>query len=200
LSGKTISSNNFIVVYDACVLYPFNVRDILIELATTGLFKARWTTQINEEWTRNLLKNEAKATPEALNNVVRLMESAVRDCLVEDYQEIIPSLETLPLPDPGDAHVVAAAIKAKAVLIVTFNLKDFPQEVLARYGIEAIHPDDFICDVIDLDPVRVLNAVRDTWRMLRKPPRTWPEHLACLEHVGLKQSAERLALLAEVEG
>lgn len=145
-----------------------------------------------------MLANEPLATPEALDRVVRLMESAVRDCLVEDYQEIIPSLESLPLPDLGDVHVIAAAIKARAVAIVTFNLKDFPQEALARYGIEAIHPDDFLCDVIDLDPVGVLSAVRDTWRRLKKPPRTWPEHLACLENVGLKQSSERLALLAEV--
>jgi hypothetical protein len=195
LSGRAISSNNFIVIYDACVLYPFTVRDILIELATTGLFQAKWTSQINEEWTRNLLANEPKATQEALDRVVRLMESAVRDCLVEDYHEIIPSLASLPLPDLGDAHVIAAAIKARAVAIVTFNLKDFPQEALAKYGIEAIHPDDFLCDVIDLDPVRVLDAVRDTWRRLKKPPRTWPEHLACLEKVGLKQSSERLALL-----
>ncbi len=198
MSDKAISSNNFIVVYDACVLYPFNVRDILIELATTGLFQARWTTQINDEWTRNLLNNETKANPKALDNVVRLMGLAVPDCLIEDYDEIIPSLDSLPLPDPDDAHVLAAAIKAKAVVIVTFNLKDFPQEALARYDIEAMHPDDFICDVIDLDPVRVLNAVRDTWRMLKNPPRTWAEHLECLEHVGLKQSAERLALLAEI--
>jgi hypothetical protein len=70
-----------------------------------------------------------------------LTNAAVRDCLVTGYDDVIDSL-TLPAAD--DRHVLAAAIRAGAEVIVTYNLKDFPAETLAKFGIEAQHPDDFL--------------------------------------------------------
>ncbi|HSP00135.1 MAG TPA: PIN domain-containing protein, partial [Thioalkalivibrio sp.] len=130
----------FVVIYDACVLYPAPLRDLLIRLATTGLFAARWTEQIHDEWTRSLLKKRPELA-DALPRTVALMNQAVPEALVIGHE---PLIEGLTLPDPDDRHVLAAGIRAGAQLIVTFNLKDFPEETLAGFGIEAVHPDTFL--------------------------------------------------------
>ena len=134
------------VIYDACVLYPAPLRDLLMRLALTDLFKARWTDAIHEEWITALLrKNKFDRT--ALERTRNLMDAHVRDCKITGYEYLIECLE---LPDPNDRHVLAAAIKAGANAIITSNLKDFPGNVLSKYDIEAIHPDDFIYYQIDL--------------------------------------------------
>lgn len=96
------------------------------------------------------------------------------------------------LPDPDDRHVVAAAIRCGAQVIVTFNLKDFPSSVLARYGMEAHHPDDFVRDLIDLDEVTVAQEVRAQAAALKNPPRSLSEMLERLRDQGLTVSAAML--------
>ena len=96
------------------------------------------------------------------------------------------------LPDPDDAHVLAAAIHCNARTIVTFNLKDFPKASLEPFGIEAIHPDDFLMDAISLDPLKVVNTIRACQQRLRKPPRTMLEHLVRLEQQGLLRAVAQL--------
>jgi len=103
--------SNFTVIYDACILYPAPLRDLLMQLALTGLFQARWTDRIHDEWTRNVLKNRPDLTVAQLNRTRAMMNAAVEDALVLEYEYIIPSLE---LPDTDDRHVLAAAIAAKA--------------------------------------------------------------------------------------
>ncbi|MEU9833082.1 PIN domain-containing protein [Streptosporangium sp. NPDC048047] len=112
-------------IYDANALYGNTLRDLLIRLATTGLVRAKWTNEILDEMQRNLAANRPGISREKLNNLRALMISAVRDCLVEEYE---PLVDTLKLPDPDDRHVLAAAIRAGARMIVTSNLKDFPPE------------------------------------------------------------------------
>ena len=102
--------SNFTVIYDACILYPAPLRDLLMQLALTGLFQARWTDRIHDEWTRNVLKNRPDLTVAQLNRTRAMMNAAVEDVVLE-YEYIIPSLE---LPDTDDRHVLAAAIAAKA--------------------------------------------------------------------------------------
>jgi hypothetical protein len=107
--------SNFTVIYDACVLYPYTLRDLLMELALRDLYRARWTEDIHIEWMRNLSKNKPNIPAAAIEKIRDLMDLNVRDCLVTEYQWMIPSLN---LPDPNDRHVLAAAIKAKAAVIV----------------------------------------------------------------------------------
>jgi predicted nucleic acid-binding protein len=121
----------FVVVYDANVLYGNTLRDLLIRIAMTGRVQAKWTNQILDEMQRNLGANRPDIPPEKLGNLRRLMNSAVRDCLIEDYETLI---EGLKLPDPDDRHVLAAAIRAGAQVIVTSNLKDFPAEDMLPGG------------------------------------------------------------------
>lgn len=118
--------SNFTVIYDACVLYPAPLRDLLMRLALTDLYRARWTDMIHDEWTRNVLKQWPDLKAEDLERTRSLMNAHVRDSLVTGFEHLIPSVE---LPDADDRHVVAAAIHGGASLIVTFNLKDFPPEM-----------------------------------------------------------------------
>jgi predicted nucleic acid-binding protein len=109
-------------LFDACVLYPQTLRDVLLSLARTGLFRARWTDLINEEWTRKLLENNPGKT-DRVARTLALVNQSVDDCLISGYEELIPTLQ---LPDPDDRHVLAAAIAGRADLIITLNLSDFP--------------------------------------------------------------------------
>lgn len=158
-------------------------------LALTDLFKARWTDEIHDEWIRNVLLNRPDLTLSQLTRTKNLMNANVRDCLVTGYDSLIPALE---LPDPGDRHVLAAAIRSGADVIVTFNLKDFPAIALAPYGVEAIHPDEFILQLIDLDLVAVLKAASRQRSTLKNPPLTRDEYLDTLSRQRLPQSAATL--------
>lgn len=150
---------NFIVIYDSCVLYPAPLRDLLMRLALIDLFQAKWTNNIHEEWIRNLLKNRPDLTKERLEMIRIKMDLHVRDCLVEGYEELI---EGIKLPDNDDRHVLAAAIKANARTIITYNLSDFPSKVLAKYGIGVQHPDEFMRHLLELVPAKVIKTVQDT--------------------------------------
>lgn len=121
-------SSNFTVIYDACVLCPAPLRDLLMRLALTDLYRARWTDMIHDEWTRNVLRRRPDLKAEDLERTRSLMNAHVRDSLVTGFEHLIPSVE---LPDTDDRHVVAAAIHGGASVIVTFNLKDFPPDRLS---------------------------------------------------------------------
>lgn len=180
----------FTAFYDANVLYPAPLRDFLIHLALTGLHRARWTTQVHEEWKRNLLKNRQDITREKLDRTSSLMDKAVPDGLVTDYEQLIDGLR---LPDVDDRHVLAAAIKCSASVIVTFNLKDFPAEILAPFNVEALHPDNFIVDLWDLDEAAVLEAARRQRASLKKFPHTSREYLDRLLQQKLPETVKLLS-------
>lgn len=180
---------NFTVIYDASVLYPAPLRDFLMRLALTDLFRARWTEDIHEEWIRSLLKVRTDLRRDQLERTRELMNANVRDCLVEGYQSLIPGLE---LPDPDDRHVLAAAIRASASAIVTFNLRDFPIAQVEQYSIEAQHPDEFIVHLIDLNQAKVCAAAEEQRKSLRNPPKTVEEYLETLLKQGLPLTATLL--------
>lgn len=160
-------ASSFVAVFDACVLYPAPLRDLLLRLSLTGLFRARWTERIHEEWIAALLHNRPDLDRSQLEHTRALMDSAVPDCLVTDYEGIEAGLL---LPDLEDRHVLAAAIKCGAGTIVTYNLKDFPEAALAPFGLTAQHPDEFLAHACDLDLVSVCTAVRRARAALRSPP------------------------------
>jgi predicted nucleic acid-binding protein len=164
-------------VYDACVLYPAPLRDLLVQLATTRIFCAKWTDLIHDEWTRNLLNNRPDLKAEQIARVRNLMNIGVQDSLVTDFEFLITGLE---LPDLDDCHVLAAAIKAEANVIVTFNLKDFPVGMIAKYGVEAQHPDVFIGELIDRNPQEVIQAINTIRSRLKNPPQTFDNYMETL--------------------
>lgn len=180
---------NFTAIYDACVLYPAPLRDFLLRLAMTELFRARWTDHIHEEWIRSVLSNRQDLTADKLTRTRQLMDEAVPDCLVTGYEELIGSLE---LPDDEDCHVLAAAIRCQAGVIVTFNLDDFPADIIGQYGIEAQHPDEFIGHLLDLDPGAVCNVARLQRQALKNPPKSPEEFLDTLLRQGLAGTVAQL--------
>jgi hypothetical protein len=117
------------------------------------------------------------------------MDQAAPDALVTGYESLIDSLE---LPDPDDRHVLAAAIRCGASVIVTLNLADFPDHALANFSIEAQHPDDFVLALLETFPELVLEAARTHRASLKNPPKTQEEYLAELKAQGLEKSVSVL--------
>ena len=182
------------VLYDACVLYPAPLRDLLVHLALLDAVRAKWSDAIHDEWTRNVLANRPDLTAVQLARTRALMDRHVRDCLVTGYEELIP---TLALPDPDDRHVLAAAVHAGATVILTFNLKDFPPAVLAPHAVEAVHPDEFISRLLAEQPALVCEAVKRQRASLKKPPKTVDEFLPTLDQCGLPVTVATLRQYSE---
>lgn len=180
----------YTAVLDACVLYRAPLRDLLLSLGAAGIFAARWTNRIQDEWIRHLSANRKDINPEALCRTVAAMNSAIEDCLIEEYEYLIDSLA---LPDPDDRHVLAAAIAGHADAIVTFNLKDFPGANTGAHGIDILHPDDFLIAQYDLDPIRVLSTIKVLRNRLRNPPRSAEELVMTYERQGLPQMCKVLS-------
>jgi hypothetical protein len=185
----------FTAVFDACVLYPAPLRDILMEFAVAGLFRARWTDEIHDEWIRSVLTDRPDLTAEKLQRTRDMMNKAVPDSVVTGYGDLMPGLK---LPDENDRHVLAAAIKCGASVIVTSNLKDFPVDYLAMFGIEPQHPDDFIACQFDLNKAVGCGAIKRLRQRLRRPPTSIGDYIRTLEKLHLPQTVHRLKVFEGV--
>lgn len=176
-------------VFDACVLFPPTIRDILMQFAVAGLCRAHWTDRIQDEWLENLLEERPGLSREKLERTRSQMDEAIPGALVTGYELLSP---TPPLPDPDDQHVLAAALHAEATGIVTSNLKDFPASHLAPHGITAVGPDDFIASLIRERPVESCAALSEIRKRLKSPPHSPESYLANLRKKGLPMAADEL--------
>lgn len=147
---------------------------------------------ILDEAFRSIVANRPDLDPMALQRTRALLCEAVPDCLIEGWE---PLAEGVNLPDPDDRHVVAAAIRAGAQVIVTSNVRDFPPAALEPFHIEAQHPDVFILSVIDLDPGAVVTVIHQQQKDLVRKPMSLPELLDVFERQGLAQSVAALRTL-----
>jgi len=181
--------SHYTALLDANVLYPAPLRDLFLQLAVTDLFKAKWTADIHSEWIEALMRNEPERDRPALERTRDLMDTATRDSLVTGYEALI---DTLSLPDPDDRHVLAAAIVGRCDVIVTQNLKDFPEAALAPFEIEAQHPH------LSLAPGVLCGAVRKVRARLLKPPYSVEEYLATLTRQGLVATVGELQSFADL--
>ena len=179
-------SGRYTAVLDACVLFPRLHRDILLSIAHADLYTARWSAEIEKEWTTNYKKKYPDAE---INRLVDLMRQAIPDALIVGYEEFIPAIQ---LPDPDDRHVVAAAIRGNADAIVTSNTKDFPNAILAAYDIEIQTPDQFVLNQIMLHPSRALVAIKRMRERWEKPTMTSLDMVDLFEQRSLPQTAARL--------
>ncbi len=150
-----IHSVQFTCVLDTNVIYPIDIRDLLFWFASYDLFTPKWSKHIFIEW-QNVMKRKG-IDDEEIKKRLNTAQRAFPDALVENYESLVNSLE---LPDENDRHVLAAAIKTNANIIVTNNLKDFPSVYLASFGLIAKTADDFITDTIDLNNDLALEAFR----------------------------------------
>lgn len=182
--------SNYAALLDANVLYSAPMRDVLLQLAVTDIYHAKWSADIHREWIEALLRNETYLDRALLERTRDLMDTAVRDALVTGYESLIP---TLALPDPDDRHVIAAAIVGRCDVIITQNLKDFPEHLVSPFGIEIQHPDEFLGNLLSLAPGAFCGAIQKVRARLKNPSYSVDEYLAILTQQGL------VATVAELE-
>jgi hypothetical protein len=185
----------FVVLYDACVLYPAPLRDLLLRLSAKGLVQARWTDQILDEVFRSILSNRPDLQAGQLKRTRELMNKALPNALITGYEGLISGLD---LPDQDDRHVLAAGIRAGAQVIVTANLSDFPADKLTPYAIEAQHPDEFVLHQLDLSGSVVCNVVVEQAAALKHPRLTLNEVLDALRENGLVHAVSRIRAMLRV--
>jgi predicted nucleic acid-binding protein len=152
---------------DANIFYSAILRDIFIRLGQADLYQARWSDDIHGEWMKNLHHKRPDISTEKLDTLRQLIDNAIPDCKVSNYEHLINLID---LPDAKDRHILAAAIIGRCDVIITFNLKDFPKEELALYGVEAQHPDNFLSNLLSLYKGAFCNVIKMTRLNLKQPP------------------------------
>lgn len=182
-----IHSVRYTCVLDTNVIYPIEIRDLLFWFAHYDLFTPKWSQNIFSEWESVMLRKAVSKT-EATRRI-NMADQAFPDALVTNYESLIEGLD---LPDVDDRHVLAAAIKTNANIIVTNNLKDFPKEYLATFGLTAKSADDFLTDIIDLNPDTAIKAFRELVLHRRNPDLDEFEVLDIMRKQGLKNAADYL--------
>lgn len=185
-----IHSVRFKCVLDTNVIYPIEIRDLLFWFAYFEMFTPKWSEHIFDEW-KEVMKRKGISEEEASKRVEKA-NLAFPDALVKNYSGLI---EGLTLPDAKDCHVLAAAIKTNANIIVTNNIKDFPEKYLASFGLAAKTADDFLTNIIDLNPELAVKAFRELVLNRRKPNLDEFEILDIFRKRGLKSTADFLHTL-----
>jgi predicted nucleic acid-binding protein len=185
--------STFSAFFDANVFYGTRLRSLILHLAQTKMFRARWSADIHREWIENLIKNRPDLDPSRLERTRNAMDGAVLDALVTGYEGLIEGLE---LPDADDRHVLAAAIICQASCIVTFNLADFPEASLAPYGLHVVHPDDFLLDVESISPAAFAEAVGNDFDHYVSPALSVADYVGSLKQAGVPQTADKIERLA----
>lgn len=181
-------ANPFVAVLDACVLYPYRMRDVLLTFAIQGIFRARFTDEIMDEWSRNVIE-DMPDTEESVRGQLELISTKFEECFVTGYKPLIAGLD---LPDPDDRHVLAAGIKSSAQVIVTKNHKDFPEDVLEEFDIITVDPDEFLADAFELFPMEATSALRTLRTRLETPSMDVSEFLLDLTRAGMPRLAAKM--------
>lgn len=182
-----IHSVKFRAVLDTNVIFPVFKRDLLFWFAHYDLYTPKWSQNIFDEWKAVMIRKGVSA--EEAQRRINKANEAFPDALVTGYELLIHQLQ---LPDKNDLHVLAAAIRANADVIVTDNLRDFPQDCIDEFDLEVRTTDDFLTDIIDLNHDIAVEAFRDLVLHKRNPPMDEYGVLNGLRKVGLKNTADFL--------
>lgn len=185
-----IHSIRFTCVLDTNVIIPIEIRDLLFWFAHDDLYTPKWSKHIFDEWEDVMRRMDVNENE--IQKRIGWANQAFPDAMVDNYEVLIDSLT---LPDEKDRHVLAAAIKTNANIIVTNNLKDFPDEYLNTFGLSAKSADDFLTETIDLNPNIAVNSFRKLVLNRRNPDLDEYEVLDCLRRNGLKDAANYLHAL-----
>lgn len=147
-------NGDFPVILDTCVLVPVSLCDTLLRLAERRLYLPHWSEQTRVELERALVNKIGLTAEKATKRVTRMHEHFL-DALVRGYEPLLPAMTN----QEKDRHVLAAAVEAGAEIIVTLNLRDFPDEALAPHRVKARHPDRFLIELYDLSPQVVTHSL-----------------------------------------
>ncbi|HEX2208096.1 MAG TPA: PIN domain-containing protein [Longimicrobium sp.] len=177
-------------VLDANVLYPFQLRNLLLHLAVDGLFEPLWSDQIIEECMRNL-RSTAGLSEAQCAHLLGQMRGAFPEAWGTGYEGAADGLH---VPDEGDRHVIALAIHHEAEVIITRNGRHFPEAQLREVGVRPMEPDQFVARLLKRNRARVLDAAERHRLSLRRAPLTPERYLESLRtHAGLPRTARKLA-------
>ncbi|MFL4475050.1 PIN domain-containing protein [Paeniglutamicibacter sp. MACA_103] len=180
---------------DTCVLLPITLVDLLLRLAEAKTYRILWSEEILVELERNLIL-KIDLEPTSARRRINAMREHFPDALVEDYE----SLTGVMTCDEKDRHVLAAAVRANAELLVTFNLKDFPPASSKPFEVEVVGPDDFLLDQLDLHRSAVLRCLEQQVAAYQDPALTMAECLSHLEQCGLPLFVAAINELTEGAG
>jgi predicted nucleic acid-binding protein len=169
----------FTSVLEASVLYSSALRDLLLSLAANRLYKPAWSEQIHDEWMRNVIRAHGGSSSIQVHveRTRQRMDTFFPDAVISGFEDLIAGLS---LPDPMDRHVLAVAIHAGGALIVTYNLRHFPASELAKYGVDAWHPDEFVQFLLNAELDLALEAIRELRARLQRPAKTQAEYIDML--------------------
>ncbi len=184
--------STFTAFFDANIFFGARLRSLVVELAQSGLFRARWSENVHREWIDAVANARPGIARASLERVSQLMNAAVLESVVSGYE---PLLEALSLPDEKDRHILAAAVVARASVIVTFNERDFPPAALAPFGIHTRHPDQFILDIEGLDPGLFIARIETDLAHYASPPLSFASYCMDLRAAGLPKTADHLQQL-----
>lgn len=168
---------------DTCVLYPAYLCDTLLRLAEAAAYRPLWSAEVLDELRRNLIERNIPA--ERVERRLANMTRSFPDALISGYESLVDGMTN----DPKDRHVLAAAVRSNAEVLVTFNTRDFPEPALKPYDVAVIHPDEFLLDQLDLYPGVTLEVLRQQAASYRRVPNTVPGILSLLERAGVQQFA-----------
>jgi predicted nucleic acid-binding protein len=158
----------FVALLDANVLWGAALRDTLVRAALRELYRPAWTTEILAEVATSIKRRRPDLEPARIDRMVQLLREHLPEALIDGYEALVPTMTN----DPKDRHVLAAAVRAGAQIIVTYNGSDFPKESCEPYNIEVQHPDEFLCQLWDLSPDGMAQVLRQQATPLRAPPQT----------------------------
>lgn len=185
-----IHSVRFKAVLDTNVIYPVIIRDLLFWFAHYDLYTPKWSSNIFDEWKEVMIRKGV--SKEEAEKRVNIANQAFPDALVLNYDGLTDKLD---LPDEKDRHVLAAAIKTNANVIVTNNLRDFPEDYIGTFGLEVKSADDFLTDIIDLNPNTAVRAFRELVMNKKNPEMDEYQVLESLRNNGLTDTANYLHAL-----
>jgi predicted nucleic acid-binding protein len=171
----------FFAVLDACVLYPYSLRDTLLRFAEHEFYAPLWSDRILDEMERNIIKDGVE--PEKAARMRALMEAAFDSASVPTQS--IAAIEQSMTNDEQDRHVLAAAVTSEAEVVVTANLKHFPRQSAEPHDVEIQHPDEFLVHLFDLDKELAVALIEEQASDQRKPPITVLELLGMLQRAGV---------------
>ncbi len=157
--------NEYSAVLDSCVLLPIKLCDLLLRLAEEpALYSPKWSRQILQEVEKNLQKEKFRIPKAKVDYRIACMTTAFPEAMISGYESIIDAMPN----HEKDRHVLACAVVSKADCIVTANLKHFPEDQISQFGIEALHPDEFLINQWTLAETTVRNVLMDQARSLNQ--------------------------------
>ncbi|NEM91968.1 PIN domain-containing protein [Galbitalea soli] len=176
----------FPAFFDTCVLYGSRLNDVILRLADRGAFRPLWSKDVLEELERNLARNGEDSG--LIRKRIDTMTAYFADAMVEGYEHLVDGM----LCDPKDRHVLAAAVRANAEVLVTFNLKDFPESSTEPFDVEVVHPDDFLLDQLDLFPGAVVDVLEQLVSVYDRPRVSIEDLLRSLAKAGVPKFANEV--------